>query len=77
MSRQGIEKAQHRGKSRRLSGRNVENLRNGIESLRIALGISNQPEPQVDPPGEEGFGIDEVLAGMGLITLAGIVNICF
>lgn len=71
-------KVQNRGKGRRLTARNVENLSGGIEELRISLGIINQPEtPFEEQSGENSFGLEEVLAGIGIIALAGIVNVCY
>lgn len=77
MSRNAVNKAQNRGRRRRLTTKNIDNLNNGIDVLKGELGIGNEPEPVYDEPKMSGvlqFGLTEALGGFFLIAAAAIVN---
>lgn len=74
-SRNCINRRQNRGKGRPLTARGVENIHNGLDGLRLALGVPNIPEEPQEGKKQDDFGIEAVLAGIGLIAIGGLVNI--
>lgn len=75
MGKNSIVKAQNRGKRRRLSTGNVDNIYDGIESLRVSMGIENEPEYAPGESNADEFGIVEFFAGIGIVAFAGLVNV--
>jgi len=75
MSRNKVNRAQNRGKRRRLSTKNIDNLCQSVDALKVEMGIGTEPEPAYDEPknGIE-FGLTEVLGGFFLIATTAIIN---
>ena len=77
MSRNKANKAQNRGKRRRLSTKNIDNLCQSVDALKAEMGIGTEPVPPYEEPRHGGtfqFGLTEAMMGFALIATAAIIN---